>query len=328
MVDFLDAWDVMSQITLSTTFGMIETGSDNLKILDASRKTVDYFASVRFHNAIETRMPFPGLTIAPMKIGQMPSLDIIMDKNPINSIGRPLLKWAVAVAAEAYQKRKKEETPLNRNPDFLDRYIEAENKHPDVVNGNTVMMYMLSNLAAGSDTTATSMCGAIYYVLKHPAVYTRLKEELSSTKLSTPVQWKEIRGLSYLDAVMREAMRVHPGISLPLERLAPKGGFTLPDGRFIAEDTIVGMNPWVINRDPVFGADPDSFIPEWWLPGKGESDEMFQARFLKMKSASFTFGGGSRICLGQFVSVLESYKFVATLFDQFDVSSFPLEISI
>jgi hypothetical protein len=81
------------------------------------------------------------------------------------------------------------------------------------------------------------------------------------------------------------------------------------------------MNPWVINKDEgVFGANTDDFIPERWLQSPGESDEVYQARFSKMKGTDFTFGAGSRACLGRYLSQLESFKLIATLFSTFDVS--------
>ncbi|KAE8417828.1 cytochrome P450 [Aspergillus pseudocaelatus] len=223
--------------------------------------------------------------------------------------------------AEQYQERLTEgEQSQNGYGDFLDRYIEAKGKMPDIVDDNVVQMYLLSNIVAGSDTTASAICAAVYYVLKNTAVYNRLQEELRGTNLSTPPQWKEARSLPYLDAVMREAMRVHPGVGLLLERIVPRDGLTLSGGRFVPEGTIVGMNPWVVNRDStVFGSEPDSFKPERWLPAEGEDDEAYQTRFSKMKSTDLTFGAGPRACLGRHISQSESYKFVATLFTNFDV---------
>lgn len=76
---------------------------------------------------------------------------------------------------------------------------------------------------------------------------------------------------------------------------------------------IVGMNPCVVNRnEEVFRADTGAFIPE--LKGPEETDEMFQARVKKMKAADMAFGAGSRLCLGRYLSQLESYKLIARLF--------------
>lgn len=84
--------------------------------------------------------------------------------------------------------------------------------------------------------------------------------------------------------------------------------------------TIVGMNPWVVNRDEsIFGPEPDRFIPERWLKQNAETDSEFQIRRAKMKSSDLSFGAGKRVCLGRYLSQLESYKLIATLFATFDV---------
>lgn len=65
-------------------------------------------------------------------------------------------------------------------------------------------------------------------------------------------------------AITNEALRIHPSTGLILERRTPKGGVTL-HGKFIAEDTIIGVNSWVVNRDKgIFGDDADEFRPERW----------------------------------------------------------------
>ncbi|KAB8204990.1 cytochrome P450 [Aspergillus parasiticus] len=248
------------------------TGNDRYGILEVSTKSLDYFASF-------------------LQVCQIPMMDLLLDKNPIYHLGPPSFGWSVKFSAEQ----------------LIDRYIEAKSKMPGIVDDNVAQMYLVLNILAGSDTTASAISATVYY------------EELRGANLTTPPQWKEVRSLPYLDAVMREAMRVHPGVGLLLERIVPKGGFTLPDGRFVPEGTMVGMNSWVINRNrTVFGPEPDSFKPERWLPAEGEDDEAYQTRFSKMKGTDLTFGAGPWACLGRYISQLESYKFVATLFTMFD----------
>jgi cytochrome P450 len=245
---------------------------------------------------------------------------MIFDKNPVMRIGPPTFVWANIFSFEQLQKRYQEGNPGNKQ-DFLAKFLEIKEKNPELVSDNTVILWLLSNVLAGSDSTAYTMCAAIYYVLKNPDIHKKLCDELRSANLSLPARWKDIQGLKYLEAVMRETMRVHPGVGLILERVVPKGGLSLPDGRFVPEGVTVGMNPWVINKDEgVFGANTDDFIPERWLQSPGESDEVYQARFSKMKGTDFTFGAGSRACLGRYLSQLESFKLIATLFSTFDVS--------
>ncbi|KAJ5355855.1 hypothetical protein N7517_010464 [Penicillium concentricum] len=291
------AWDAMSQVNFSQDLGILEAGSDYKGFLRRSNQSIDYFAS----------------------IGQIPLLDHIFGKNPIMAIGPPTFLWANAFSLDQLHKRHKEGN--HDGPDLLAKFLDAKKKNPELVDDNTIVMWLVANVLAGSDTTASTMCATTYYVLKNSAVYKRLCDELRAANLSFPAKWKEIQGLKYLEAVMRESMRINPGIGLMIERIVPKGGFTLPDGRFVAEGTTVGMNPWVINRnEAVFGAKTEEFIPERWLQRPEEPEESFQARFSKMKSTDFTFGAGSRACLGRYLSELESFKLIATLFNTFDIN--------
>ena len=253
---------------------------------------------------------------------QMPKLDLLMDKNPIYQIGPPSFSWSVGFTWAEYMKRSSESQPSpDGRVDFMAKFLEAKRKSPDVLDDNVIMMYLLANVVAGSDTTASTLCSAVYHVLKHPAVHDKLREELRSAGLSVPAKWKELQGLRYLEAVMRESMRINPGVGLLIERIVPNGGLRLSGGRYVPEGTIVGMNPWVVSRDPtVYGSEPDDFVPERWLQSDSESEEEYQARLSQMKGADLTFGAGTRVCLGRYISQLEAYKFIATIFTVFDVS--------
>ncbi|KAJ5712712.1 hypothetical protein N7493_009180 [Penicillium malachiteum] len=258
------AWDAMSQITFSNDLGMLEHGRDQRNMMEVSDKNWDYFSP----------------------ISQIPKLDLILNKSPIFRIGPPSSGWGVQFGIEQYKNRLKNGRPKPQRTEspptanFMDKYIALKDRYPDTVTDDTIITYLLSNIAAGSDTTAST----------------------------------------YLEAVMRETMRINPGAGFILERVVPKGGFTLHDGRFIPGGTIVGMNPCVINRDTaVFGDDTDSFIPERWLRIDHESEEKYQTRVQAMKVANFTFGAGTRSCVGRYLSELESFKFVATVFTAFDL---------
>ncbi len=109
-----------------------------------------------------------------------------------------------------------------------------------------------------------------YNLLAHPSSMSRLYGELieaeQKTGLSRPYPaWNEVRDLPYLDACINEALRLHPPFCLPLERVVPAGGVTMC-GQYFAEGTVLGMNPYVVNRHrPTFGEDVDSWRPERWL---------------------------------------------------------------
>lgn len=200
--------------------------------------------------------------------------------------------------------------------------MQLKETHPDIVDDNQIVNWLMLSILAGGDTTSATMRATVYYLAKTPDASCRLADELTQASLTIPAKWKDINALPYLDAVIRESIRMNPGLAMILERVVPDEGFTLPDGRYIPAGTKVGINPFVTNRDNgVFGEDADSFNPDRWLKGAGENVEAYESRLRRMKDTSdFTFGGGGRICMGRYLAMLEIYKFIATLYSLFDVS--------
>lgn len=177
-------------------------------------------------------------------------------------------------------------------------------------------------MVAGADTTAIELRAVVYYLCRNPLAQHTLQAELDAAGLPKGSSiWKDIKDLPYLDAVIRESLRLHPAVGLPIERVVPDSGLNLADGRFIPAGTVVGINPWVVHKDiSVFGDDPDEFKPERWLHRAGESQEAFKARMTTMRNTDLTFGFGKRICTGRFVAVLETTKLVASLFSAYEMA--------
>ena len=258
------------------------------------------------------------------QVSQIPKLDFLLDKNPVKRVGPPPLLWATITAYKSLAERKAESPSAaeSRSKDFLDHFLEAAARDPKLVDDNMVVTYLLSNVLAGSDTTGIYMIAALYYILKTPGVVEKLQQELKEHRLGRqPVSWKATQSMPYFDAIMKEASRIHPGVGIMIERDVPAEGFRLPDGRFLPGGTVIGMNPWLINRsEEYFGSETDKFVPERWLKQEGESNTAFEARRARMKAADLTFGAGSRICLGRNIAIFQAYKTVATLFNLYDVS--------
>lgn len=200
--------------------------------------------------------------------------------------------------------------------------MQLKETYPDMVDDNQIVNWLMLSILAGGDTSSAIMRAAVYYLAKSPAATAKLATELKAAGISSPAPWKEIRDLPYLDVVIREALRVNPGIAMIFERVIPEGGFTLPDGRYLPAGTKAGINPFVTNRDfGVFGDDADEFNPDRWLQGKDESSENFEVRLRRMKdTVDLSFGGGGRVCMGRYLAMLEIKKLIASLYSSFDVS--------
>jgi cytochrome P450 len=295
------AWDVIGQLTFRRPMGFMDEGRDHSGLLSTADKALDYFAA----------------------IGQIPELDHWLAKNPIRPIGPPSFDSAAIFCAQQIAERQQAGEKSSGQPDMLDGFLEIKRATPEVMDDNAIVGALLVNILAGADTTAILLRAIVYYTLKNPRVYKKLQAELGNANFSQPVTYAAASALPYLDAVVRESARVHPGVGLLLERIVPASGLTLSDGTIVPPGTIVGMNGWVIHQDKqIFGQDAASFNPDRWLRdvASGETEEEFQPRLATMKAADLTFGAGNRICLGKNISILETYKVIATLFLNYDMS--------
>ena len=85
---------------------------------------------------------------------------------------------------------------------------------------------------------------------------------------------------------MKEAMRCHPGVSYPLERLVPEGGTELC-GVKLRAGTVVGINPVVVHHNTeVYGSDAAIFRPERWLEADPERVKFMDRTLLTVSCES------------------------------------------
>lgn len=150
---------------------------------------------------------------------------------------------------------------------------------------------------AGSDSTAIALRAVFYYLMKHPEKLQKIRAEVdnafASGILTHPVQYSQAISLPYLGAVVKEATRLFPSLSVTMPRHAPAQGIELC-GTHIPSGYIVGMNPAVVQHDKtIFGEDPADFWPERWLQG--------EERNRAMEKAMIVFGAGNHQCIGKHV---------------------------
>ncbi|KAL9024942.1 MAG: hypothetical protein Q9180_007765 [Flavoplaca navasiana] len=144
----------------------------------------------------------------------------------------------------------------------------------------------------------------------------------------------EAQDLPYLQAVIKETLRILPGLGNNFVRVIPEGGLTIADHFFPAGvhpysprlqalmidvfQTMVGMNAFVAhaNRD-VFGPDADEFRPERWL---GHSDAVTQ-----IDQYFLSFGRGPRSCVGKNIALLMLNTLIPELVLRFDFEPMNLE---
>ncbi|OCL05628.1 cytochrome P450 [Glonium stellatum] len=181
----------------------------------------------------------------------------------------------------------------------------------------------LLQILAGSDTSATSIRATMLYLMSHPRIYRKLQAEIDAAvkagKASSPViKASEAAELPYLQAVIKEGMRIWPAVTGLLSKVVPPEGDTVEiDGKkmYLPGGTNVGYCAWGIHRNKdVFGEDADVFRPERWLEASGENLAHMT------KTAELVWGWGKYQCLGRPIAMIELNKVFFELLRNFDFS--------
>lgn len=114
---------------------------------------------------------------------------------------------------------------------------------------------------AGTETTATATEWVLAELIRHPDIQARLQTELDAIIGTTRMaQESDIPDLEYLQAVIRETLRLHPVTPL----LRPQSSNSEPtelDGYHIPANSLIFVNVWALGRDPALWDRPESFDP-------------------------------------------------------------------
>ncbi|MQL89629.1 hypothetical protein Taro_022200 [Colocasia esculenta] len=146
--------------------------------------------------------------------------------------------------------------------------------------------------AAGTDTSAITTEWAMAELINHPAILRRAREEIDSVVgRSRLVDESDVPNLPYLQAIVKETLRLHPAVPLNFRgctRDCRVGGYDVPAG------TKLFVNNWAIGRDPAHWGEPLGFRPErFWEGGDGAGVDVRGQHFRLLP-----FGRGRRSCPG------------------------------
>ncbi|KAF2101772.1 cytochrome P450 [Rhizodiscina lignyota] len=300
MSDWLQyyAFDVVCDLTMSKNMGFVEHGHDVEDMIAQLDREWDYRAYT----------------------GVMPFLDKAIRKNKLAFLWKGKGNPFFLRARQLLDERLENNTNSERQHDILDEFLEASEKHPNVVTKHAIVGLVGQNLLAGSDTTSAVLKSVIYYVLKDPSITERLRNEIDDASLQYPVEFSKAQGLPYLSACIEEGLRMHPVAAVLVERVLPQSGLTLPNGKKLSAGTVVGMSPWTMRGNKaVFGEDASTFNPDRWLPQLNETTEEYNLRIRTMRKSGLAFSYGPRSCIGQHIAKMEIWKLIPTIFGHFEL---------
>jgi cytochrome P450 len=194
---------------------------------------------------------------------------------------------------------------------LLARLVHARSEDGEALSDKQIRDEAVTMLLAGHETTALTLAYASYLISTHLEVGQKLQAEVDRVVGSRTPGVGDLPKLPYLDAVLRETLRLYPPayiIGREVREPFELGGYLIPRG------TDLVMSPWNVHRSARFYPEPERFQPERWLdPARTPS-----ARF-----AYFPFGGGPRICIGSHFALQEAALVLAMLVQRWELSPVP-----
>jgi cytochrome P450 len=188
--------------------------------------------------------------------------------------------------------RRRADPGLAERDDVLSMLIQARHADGRPMSDEELRDELMTLLVAGHETTASSLAWAVERLVRHPDKLERLREEVDSDEDE------------YLEAVIKETLRLRPILSLVLRKLTEPmeiGGWNLPAGVTVAPCI------YLMHRRPDVYPEPLRFRPE---------------RFLEQPAGTYTwipFGGGVRRCLGASFAQFEMKVVLSEIVSRLDV---------
>ncbi len=163
---------------------------------------------------------------------------------------------------------------------------------------------LLTLFIAGHDTSTALLAWSLYMLGLHQEIQLSLHQEATSLPADAPPSPEQVAGLTRLDQVIRETLRLYPPIHVSnrvaAENLEVCGYAVRAGGR-------VMLSIYATHHDQYIWPEPERFDPSRFAQNKQPAPYTFLA-----------FGGGPRNCIGAYYALLEAKVILARLLQRFE----------
>ncbi|XP_043723738.1 cytochrome P450 78A5-like [Telopea speciosissima] len=210
---------------------------------------------------------------------------------------------------QVIEERRKEEGEYRGRDDFLSVLLTLPNE--DQLSDSDMVAVLWEMIFRGTDVVAILLEWIMARMALHPDIQAKAQEEIhrcTCTNGHRHVRDLDIPNLPYLQAIVKEVLRLHPpGPLLSWARLATHdvhvGKFFVPAG------TTAMVNMWAITHDRSIWKDPWAFRPERFM----EEDISIMGSDLRLAP----FGSGRRVCPGKALGLATVHLWLACLLQNF-----------
>ncbi|KAG6573642.1 Cytochrome P450 78A5, partial [Cucurbita argyrosperma subsp. sororia] len=217
------------------------------------------------------------------------------------------LAGRVSVAVGQIVEERKRDKNEAKN-DFLSALLTLPKE--DQLNDSDMVAVLWEMIFRGTDTIAILLEWIMGRLILHPEIQAKAREEIDTCVGSNRhVRDSDIPNLPYLQAIVKEVLRLHPpGPLLSWARLAIHDVHV--DKVLIPAGTTAMVNMWAIAHDPSIWKDPWTFWPERFI----EDDMSIMGSDLRLAP----FGAGRRACPGRALGLATVHLWLATFLQRFE----------
>uniref|UniRef100_A0A452HKM9 Cytochrome P450 family 4 subfamily B member 1 n=1 Tax=Gopherus agassizii TaxID=38772 RepID=A0A452HKM9_9SAUR len=213
-------------------------------------------------------------------------------------------------------ERELEKIQKKRHLDFLDILLCAKDEKGDGLSDEDIRAEVDTFMFGGHDTTASGICWTLYCLAMYPEHQQKCREEIRELLGDREtIQWDDLGKMPNTTMCIKESMRIFPPVPFVGRQLSKP--ITFHDGRYLPEGTLVGINIYLIHRDPSLWKDPEVFDPMRFSPENSSK---------RHSHAFMPFSAGARNCIGQQFAMIEMKVAIALSLLRFEFSLNPAKI--
>ncbi|XP_066532437.1 cytochrome P450 2J2-like isoform X2 [Hoplias malabaricus] len=215
--------------------------------------------------------------------------------------------------------KHKEDLDSSNPRDYIDAYlVEMEKRKSDPEAGfnfDTLLSATLDFFEAGTETSATTLCWGLLFMMKYPEIQRKVQAEIDRVIGHSRLPSMTDRpNMPYTDAVIHETQRLGNIVPLGAPKRACKD--TMLGGYFIPKGTTITTSLSSVLKDKNEWETPGSFNPGHFLDEKGQ---------FRKRDAFLPFSAGKRVCLGEQLARMELFLFFTSLLQHFTLTPGPGE---
>jgi cytochrome P450 len=194
------------------------------------------------------------------------------------------------------------------NADVMSMLIRAADSGGSGMTDDAVIAHSITLYGASFETTTSALTWTLFLLAQHPQCAARLHDEVSSQLTDWPPTSQTLDSMTYLDAVIRESMRLMPPVPVSFRRVTRPSEFA---GMQVRTGDKVGLSHFLTHRDPAVFPDPQRFDPARWFKSKPDPYQYIP------------FSAGARLCIGSVFAMTELKLVIARIVQKYRMATIP-----